>query len=436
MIRKFVFCLALACSLLSLAQDSARVLTLKECIEIAITRNLSIKQNQNNLLAAQSNKRQAFYNFFPDLNFSGGYTIIEGTRFDNSSGRFVSATTRRSNPELVARVNIFNAFANHHLLNRRSHEYQSSFYQLEDSKLLTKANVIRSYLSVLVDLENIRVSNEFMEFLTSQYEREKKRVSVGVGNPESVYNFKSQLANERLNNVNLENQFQSDLLALLQLLQMNDASSVKVEPLETEDKEVLMSFDSYEQILNEVLSYSFRLKGSIERKKASKAQLSQEKANRFPTIGLGTGFGSQYSTNNEGSFTKQLNNFNYQYIGATIQIPIFNNYQTQNNIYNAKVNYLNNKIAEEQTIQDVTNATQRDYLDLVSARTSYQTATENYEALNQTFEFIKKRFETGNTNFYSFLESLNNKNRAKAQLINAKYTIVLRKKILDLYRGK
>ena len=102
----------------------------------------------------------------------------------------------------------------------------------------------------------------------------------------------------------------------------------------------------------------------------------------------------------------------------------------------AKVNFMNAQIAEEQAVQDVTNSTQRDYLDLVSAQTSYQTAQENFEALNQTFEFIKKRFEAGNTDFYTYLESLNNKNRAEAQLINAKYTIILRKRILDLYRGQ
>ena len=97
---------------------------------------------------------------------------------------------------------------------------------------------------------------------------------------------------------------------------------------------------------------------------------------------------------------------------------------------------MNAQLQADQAMLDVTNAAQRDYLDLVSAQTSYQTAQENYEALNQTFEFMKKRFETGNTDFYSYLESLNNKNRAEAQLINAKYTIVLRKRILDLYRGK
>ena len=97
---------------------------------------------------------------------------------------------------------------------------------------------------------------------------------------------------------------------------------------------------------------------------------------------------------------------------------------------------MNAELQNDQAVLSVTNAAQSDYLDLVSAQTSYQTAEENFEALSQTFEFIKKRFETGNTDFYSYLESLNNKNRAEAQLINAKYTIVLRERILDLYRGK
>ncbi|MEM6642871.1 MAG: TolC family protein [Bacteroidota bacterium] len=418
------------------AQDTERVLSLDECIEIAVNRNLTIKQNQNNLIAAQSNKRQAFFNFLPNFSISGGYTIVEGTRFDNASGRFVSATTRQSNPELTGGLNVFNAFANHHLMNRRSHEYQSSYYQLEDSKLFTIANVIRSYLNVLVDLENLNVSNQFLSFLESQYEREKKRVSVGVGDLESVYNFQSQVATERLNNVNLENQYQSDLLALLQLLQLNDGSSVKVNPLDSTALDVLSEFDPYNVVLQEVLQNSFQLKSSIEAKKASRLQLSESRANRWPSIGLGAGYGSQFSTNNEGDYLSQIENFNYQYIGGSIQIPLLNGLQRQNAVDNARVSFLNAEIAEEQAVLDVTNATQRDYLDLVSAQTSYQTAQENYEALNSTFEFIKKRFETGNTDFYSYLESLNNKNRAESQLINAKYTIVLRKRILDLYRGR
>jgi outer membrane protein len=60
---------------------------------------------------------------------------------------------------------------------------------------------------------------------------------------------------------------------------------------------------------------------------------------------------------------------------------------------------------------------------------------DNLVALNQSFEYVKTRYENGNTDFYTYLESLNNKNRAEVELVNAKYSIVFRKKILGVYRG-
>lgn len=433
--RKFTFGILLLSGISLIAQNT-KTLSLQECIDLAVNRNLTIKQNQNNLIAAKSNKRQSLMNFLPNLNANAGYFVREGTFFDNASGQFATATTRSSFPEINSNLTVFNAFANHHLLSRRTHEYNSSLYTLEDSKIITKANVIRSYLNVLVDIENLRVSTERLEFLESQLEREKKRMSVGVGNLETVYNFQSQVATEKLNNVNLGNQYQRDLLSLAQLLQLDHKEDLKVVPLDFENTEILTEFDSYDVVLQEVMNNSFQLKSVMASKEASRAQLNQTRADRYPSIGLGAGKGTQYSSNNSGDVRSQFENLNYSFIGASVQIPIFNRYAIQNRIETSKIAFQNAKIAEDQAVLDVTNSTQQDYLALRAAQTSYQTAEENYEALNQTFEFMKKRFETGNTDFYSYLESLNNKNRAEAQLINAKYTIVLRKRILDLYRGK
>lgn len=433
--RKFIFGTLLSIGVATVAQDSVRVLTLQQCIEMASSRNLTIKQNQNNLYGAQSNRRQAYYNFLPNLNASGGYTYFDGNNID-FSGQVVSNTSRSSRPAISSNVVLFSAFANHHLLNRRKHEYESSVYQLEDSKIAIKATVIRNYLSVLVDTENVRISDQRLDFLEEQFDREKKRVSVGVGSPETVYNFQSQVANEKLNNVNLKNQYQSDLLALLQSIQSEDYAGVRIAPLDLESLEILVEYDPYKQVLDEILKYSFLLKSTDESEKASVAQLKQTRSNRFPSLTAGAAHTRNYTSILDVEYLEQFENTPSNSLGVTLNIPIFNRYQVQNGIDNSKVAMLNAQLQNEQAKLNVTNAAQRDYLDLVSAQTSYKTAQENYEALNQTFEFIKKRFETGNTDFYSYLESLNNKNRAEAQLINAKYTIVLRKQILDLYRGK
>lgn len=434
--RKLAFGISFIALIFCQAQDANTVMSLEECIDMALSRNLTIKQNQNNLIGAQSNKRQAQFNFLPNLNAQGGYTYFDGNNID-FTGQVVSNTSQSSNPAIFSNVVLFNAFANHHLLSQRKNEFESARYQLEDTKIAIKATVIRNYLNVLVDTENVRISDQRLEFLEEQFDREKKRVSVGVGNLETVYNFQSQVANERLNNVNLKNQYQSDLLALLQSIQIERYEGITIEPLNLADLEILIEYDEYDVVLADILANSFSLKSAGASQKAADYQFKQAKSARYPSItGSASHFRRYTSVVEDVSYFDQIRNTPSDQVGATITIPIFNRFQTQNSIDNARVNYLNSQLQNDQAMLNVTNAAQRDYLDLVAAQTSYKTAEENYEALNQTFEFIKKRFETGNTDFYSYLESLNNKNRAEAQLVNAKYTIVLRKRILDLYRGK
>lgn len=432
--RRLFFGLLLLALFVVSAQEE-RVLTLDECIQLAINRNLTIKQNENSLMAAESNRRQAYFNFLPDLNISGGYSISEGSFFDNNSGQFATATTRSSNPEISSGLNVFSGFSNHYQLKRRKHEYNSSLYRLEDSKVTTQVAVIENYLNVLLGLENLRVSDERLSFLKSQFDREKKRMDVGVGSLESVYSFQSAIATEENANLSLRNQNQLNMLSLKQLLQFNVMDEIQIQPLEVDSLSKLTQVEEYDVVLQDILRNSFQLKSAEQSKKATQNSLGEARAQRYPSIGAGAGYGTQYSSNNEGDFVSQIENLNYQYIGASVSIPIFNNYATQNSIETTKVNYLNAQIAEEQAILDVTNTFQRVYLDLVAAQTAYKTSVDNFEAVTQSFEFMKKRFETGNSDFYSYLDLLNNKNRAEAQLINAKYTIVFRKMILDVYRG-
>ncbi|MEM6736041.1 MAG: TolC family protein [Bacteroidota bacterium] len=431
--RKFLFGFMSLLAVSSWAQK-VRELTLDECINMALSRNLTIKQNQNNLIGAQSNKRQAYYNFLPNLNAEFNHSYTDGS--DIVAGSIFSFRSWNARPWLRSSFTVFNAFANHHLLNRRKHEFEATRFQLEDTKLIVTATVIRNYLNVLVDTENVRISDQRLGFLEEQLDREKKRVSVGVGNLETVYNFQSQVANERLNNVNLKNLYQSDLLNLLQSIQIENYKNVKLQSLELENLEILMNYDDYDEVLNDVLDYSFRLKSTSESEIAAKSQLKQVKADRYPSLSIFGQHARNYSNQEDIDYLDQIRDLPTDYVEFTMSIPIFNRYQTQNNIDNTKVLMLNSTLQNDQAMLDVTNAAQRDYLDLLAAQTSYQTAKENFEALNQTFEFIKKRFETGNTDFYTYLESLNNKNQAEAQLVNAMYTIVLRKRILDLYRGR
>lgn len=433
-------------SVLSQSAADTTILTLDDCIRIGLENNIALKTSMNNELIAKSNKMQSMMNFLPDLSAGVNYDFTFGTFFDQSAFRQVSTTTNTSDPFMRSTATLFNGLNNHHNLKRRQSELTAAEYGVESSTLDVKANVLSAYLNVILDKENLKVANDRVKLLQAQLDREEKRESVGVGNMETVYNFRSQVANEKLNAVRLENQLKSDKLRLLQLLQLDVTKPYQVAEVNITDDNPLMEIETYQSVLAASMNYSPSLKQAEANEQASLYGFKQAKASRYPTINFFAQVGSRYSSNGarspetgdiiEGASPADQLDWNlYEYMNFSMNIPIFTRFRTNNTIQVAKLNMMNAELFTRQTELDMVNTVQTVYLDLIAAQSTYNAAVENLEALEQSFNFVSKRYETGNTDFYTYLESLNNKNRGEIELVNSRYSIIFRKKILDLYKG-
>lgn len=438
--KRLISLFTLALVYTSVAQDlpyegEKTVLTLDQCIEIALDNNISMKQSVNNLALAKSNRSQGYFNFLPNLNAQVDYSIYDGNNVDPVTGR-QEPITKTSNPYIASNLTIFSGLQNYNFLNQRIQEYKAAKNAVDANQLRIESGVIASYLIVIVDRENFKISQQRLELLENQYEREVRRESIGVGNMETVLNFKAQAATERLNLVNLTNQYRRDLLSLLQLLQISDVLGYTIADFEYNETDLAVEIDPYQEVADDILAYSFDIKQAEANRKAAQYQLKQAKGNFSPSLTASGYFASAYTSNDsENDLGSQLEAYQAKGTGVTLSIPIFNRMQVKNGVDRAKVNYLNAELDSRQRHLDVTNAIQSNYLDLIAAQTSYTTATETFDASNQTFDFVQKRFDQGNTDFYTYLESLNNKNRAEGQLVSAKYSMILRNRILNLYRG-
>ncbi|MFY0653728.1 MAG: TolC family protein [Cyclobacteriaceae bacterium] len=437
--------------LLSLGVDSlygqqSKVLSLDDCITLAMENNIALQKAKNNSLIAQSNQFQALMDFLPSLNASTNYDFFFGTFFDTNAAKQVSATTNSSNPRLSSNLTLFNGFAKQYNMKARWYQSDASLNSIEEQKLSVKSSVLGSYLNVILDRENIKISKERLELLEQQLDREKKRESVGVGNLEMVYNFKSQLANERLNQVNLTNRLDSDKLTLLQALGVNISDNYQIAEYDFQGDQLLLKAEAFDDVLNSSVSFSPGIKRAQAEMQASSYQFKRARAGYMPTISLTGVYGSNYSSNGarnpetgvleeNASFFDQMDFNKFKYINFSLRVPIFGNWRNRNRTQIAKINMVNSELDLKQSELIVTNAVQQVYMDLVSAQSTYVAARENLLALNQSFEFVKTRHENGNTDFFTYLESLNNKNRAEIELVNAKYSIIFRKKILDVYKG-
>ncbi|WP_421875674.1 TolC family protein [Marinoscillum sp.] len=441
----FALCTVIAGAAYSQEQDVVE-LGLDDCINTALERNITLKQTRNNQLIAESNRFQSIMNFFPTLSAGINYDYFFGNFFDTNAARQVSETTNSSNPNLSSRVVLFNGFSNHFLLKQRKNELDAAIQTTESTKRNIESLILGSYLTVILDKENIKIARERVDLLEAQLDREKKRESVGVGSLESVYNFQGQLANQKLTLNNLENTLQRDLLTLFQAMALDPNEEYEVLAYQVNEEDLLLDVASFDEVLEESLSNSPALMAARSSFNASKYRLKSARAQRLPTISATGVIGSNYSSNGarnpstgeveaNATFFDQMDYNSFEYLNFSMNIPIFTRFQTTNAVQTAKVNMINAELDVAQALVNVTNTVQSVYLDLVTAQQTYRSAKENLEATSQTFEFMKKRFETGNTDFYTYLESLNNKNRAELELVNAKYSIVFRQKILELYRS-
>lgn len=416
-------------------------LSLDDCIKIALENNLQVKRAENNVKIAKSNRVQALMEFLPNLNASGNYNFTFGTDFDNISGKFISTTTRNSRISAGSSLMLFNGFRNTYRLKRVKSTEESSRYTLESSKLDTESNILQAYLNVALDRERVRISEERVTLLNEQLEREVKRESVGVGNLEQVYNFRSQLANENLNLVTLTNAFKADKLRLIQLLNLPNTKDYKIRTYDFGDEDLILNNPDFQGIMQQALMFSPSLKSAQLDYEAARLGLKESFSSLSPTLTASAGIGSIYSSNildeneNTINYGTQINDNRSESVGFNLNIPIFNRFRSKNTIQVARLNMLNADIAQNEVEQNVKNNVQQVYLDLVAAQETYRASQENLKALDQSFKFVKQRYEEGLTDFYTYLESLNNKNRAEIELANAKYSIVFRKKILDLLQG-
>ena len=411
-------------------------LDLEKCIKIALANNLDIKRARNDALVASSNEKQSKYEFWPSVNAFANFNFINGLVIDPTTGTPQTETTQTSSPSIVADVTIFNGMRNHHNLSRNKLIRDAAQYQVNSSEDNTRIFVTAFYLEVLTSKENIKVSQERLNLLNEQLIRAEKRVEVGVENQEQVFNLKSQIARENLRMVNLKNDQDRSKLNLLQLLQLDPSQQYTYATIVVNDEELEEPLELYGSILEEAMVYSPSLKSADLNIRAGEKDLLIAKTDRLPVVSASASYGSFYSSSNDAEgYLGQLDLNDQKFVGFNLSVPIFNRYRIKNNIQVSKINMLNNELAQDQARLDLINNIQSAYQNLLAAQSTHNAAKENLVALDQSFRFSQTSYNSGNLDFYTYLESLNNKNTAEIELISSKYSFVLRKRILEIYKG-
>lgn len=447
--------------------QNAVSLGFEECLAMAYSRNLAVKQAQLNKDRAASIHRAARYNFSPSLNASFGYTFNFGLNIDPVRNVIGRETRQIGNIGLNTQWVLFDGLQNINNLKRAQYSLRVETENIENTKNDITLNLAQSYLQVLINEELLQIAEEQLKLTEKQMHRTDELVKAGVLPEVRLYELQSQYYREQQNVVIARNNVDVALLQLANQMMMDDYEQLKIKPLSSEVP--ITDFTNYRpsEIYREASALNPALKSAYYQEEASKMEVQQALGARYPLIALVAGISTNYANSvpnvtgtqnvtipigvtqdgipvfttinqpvidNENPIKPFRNQFVdnvNEFLGVTIQIPIWSRYQISNTVNNARINYELAKLNMQQTQITFFQNIQQAHAQFLAAKSGLEAAIKAERASRTAFENAEQRFTTGLLDQVQFESFKINYTNAQSQLTQARYEYIFRSKIIE-----
>lgn len=423
----------------SMAQESW---TLRQCIDYAISHNISVKQSENAAEQSNVDVSTAKWARLPNLNagaeqsFNWGRTSrpVQDTVTKVYSSVYENVSSRGTNFSLSTNVPLFTGFSipNQYALAKLN--LKAATADLEKAKEDLAVNVASAYVQVLYNQELSKVAEEQVLLSKEQLSRIEKMNEVGKSSPAEVAEARSRVAQDQMSAVQAKNNYQLSLLELTQLLELSTMEGFSIaapdvqptfEALTPPDEIFLTAASNKPGIM----AAQYRLEGS-------KNNIKIAQSGYYPKLSLNGSLGTNYYSTITSSFSKQMEDNFSKYIGLSLNIPLFDRFETRNRVRAAKLQQQNYSLQLDNVKKGLYKEIQQAWYNALAAESKYQSSDIAVSANEEAFKLMTQKFENGKATAIEFNESKLNLMKSVSDRIQAKYEYMFRTKILDFYKGK
>jgi len=473
---KIAYILFFSFILTAYSQDSntsVKKWTLQECVDYAITNNITVKQNEYNIDLAEIDKRGAIGNYLPTLNVNGSHGWNAGLTTDVSTGVLINATTQTTNGGVSSGILIYGGLRNLNELRRSEMNILANRYQLDKIKDDISLFVINAYLEVLFGKEAVNVAIPQLEISREQLRRTNQLVEAGTLPKGDLLEIQATLANDEQNLIITQNNVRLALLSLAQLLQLEDFNNFEIAETEISTLPLVNLADySVEKIYETALQNRYEIKVAQANIDIAESDIKIAQASKQPTLSGFYNWNSRFSnrdqvigqeidpdnpfrvigkvqgsgdnviaenyrsvTGGPDSFSDQFNNNKGSSFGLALNIPILNGFNSSNRVRRAKIYFEQQKYQLDQEELNLEKIIFQVYTDALGALKLYEATQISVNAQNESFRYAQEKFDVGVLNSFDFSQIKNRVVKAESDFLRAKYDFIFKVKLLEFYYG-
>jgi len=444
--------------------------TLEECINYALDNNIDIKKQVLTVDNQKDQLLQSKLGMLPSLNAGATHGYNWGNAVDRYTNQFATTKVQSNNFYLGTQFNLFQGLQQINNMNRNKLEWMATQYDLDLLMDNISIAVAGFYLDILYNQEIFRVAGEQLDVTKLQVNRMQKMVDAGTMARGDLLNIQAQAATEELQQVQAENSLVLSYLSLQQLIDIPVTDTFRIESPALKQIEapqvVLTPGDVYQTALTkrpEIKSAEYRVQSAEKGISYAYGYLS-------PTLSFNGSWATGYSgASKTGSepvqqlyenagyvqstlepitlvqtvdskytvipFNSQLNDNQNKTLTLSLNIPIFNGWQAQTAISQAKIRKEEADLTLQKTKLDLNQTIQKAYADAVAALKNYNASEKKVQAQREAFKYAEQKLGVGLVTTVQYNDTKKELTRAESDMLQAKYRFIYTTTIIDFYMG-
>ena len=404
-------------------------LTIQEAISIALKRNSSLIKLKNNYESSKSQVLNAYGQLIPNLAVQGGWSWYRVNDIGGIQRDFFGqdvqvppsqTDTRSYDVGLGGSFTLFNGLSNYETINQAKNNVKASEYNLSKQKQNIVYETTDFFYLALNAAELLKVRDENVQYYKKFLETVQERNKLGAVAVADVYSAQVQLGNAELQSIQAQNDNETIKNNLLNFLALNVMDEYTfVDPFGT-DKAVdtdkyMKDFQDIQTMVSAALDSRFDYKSQEATLDAARNGINSAKGGIYQSL---TGLYQYYTY--AADFNSLFNRKTFN-VGLTLNVPIFSNFNVENQIQMAEVSYNNARedlsVLERQVKIDV----KQGFNDLVAAKKTLDVAVNNAIYAEETRKINQERYNLGSATILDVLQAGRDFTDAQRNKINAIY---------------
>ena len=468
-------CLSLFCLiLLSLSAKAQEKWDLERCIREALAQNLTIKQTKLNKQGYDISAKQLRRERIPSLNVSSDFGFTVGRVINPATNDFETENSLYQSIGVGTGVTLYTGGRVINSIKQNDIYVAAADKDIQQSEEDISLNVALNFLNLIFANENVKIAENRVNLTKGQLDNMEKMIQAGTRPEADRYDILSQLAIDEQSLITARNAVEVNILSLKQQMLMEPDYPLEIDlPVINMASLQPLENESFESVYATALGNQAKVQAAELRQEASELGVNIAQAQRLPTLSLGGNLGTNWSNFDktpygpytpvrvpqEGIYingepatfeiendypagfdptpygTQLDNNLGYGW-GATLSIPILNNYSGQASIERAKINVINSSIETELIKQTLKTNIQNALTSAKAARKSLDGAEAAENAAKIALKNADTKLALGALSNYDYLSARNRFDTAENNLLKAQYDYYFQIQVIEYYMGR